>query len=265
MDDVINMHNRREIVGVYRDTDPIFFWANIVDGALKSAQEFHTCRESLASQARNYFNGKEKKDTINPNNISLGILKFGFNNIDRLKSAHNVLNVIEEHYGWVKTKMWILDKKSCQKPASCSSEREYEVVYFKGSKKWLKSSHMISLFALILRLSLRKTFKNVKKFDDFLRKVKSSKSNDNDMRWMKRAIQNMDVILGDYNNLFRGMTTKRMYDDNILANYHASYAEGINRLCAGETGDKKLYNRLIKIAEKHNMKRRTAAAKSNAA
>lgn len=261
MHDVIELHSKRSIIGVYKDTDPLFYWALVVNGKLKPLGEYYTCRESLAQYARDCFNKEEKTNDINFNNMSIGILKFGTSSDVKLERAHNILNLVEEHYGWVKTKMWFVDKTQCYKPASASSVDTYAMAYFKGSRKWLKSSHMISLFALILRVGMRRNFVNVTTFEDFKKKILQSRSSENDIRWMRNAIHSMDIILGQYKKLFRDMPTKRMYDTNVLNESYTAYSEGINLLCTRKTNDRKLLNRFVAISRKYNAKKATAAGK----
>ncbi len=254
----------RSLENFYSCDDPQYFWAKVVGDVVIQLSLPHTCRESLASVARSFINKGGKiipnaprtVESIFLNRTRIVMVIDNTMGAKWMEGGLHILNLVEAHYGWPLTKMNFIKKVT--RP---NIGQKYEIALFDGSRKWLRSTHMISFFTLLIRLGRNKHIREVKTFEEMKKRLAKYKQNmHGDTFWAAQAIEKADVIMGDYTKLFRGFNRKSLYETTKFKDTidRSGFNEGISKLCREKSFDKKLLNRLQNICKEH--KARAASA-----
>lgn len=185
----------------------------------------------------------------------------------KLEAAVKLLNHFEERAGWGLSKLYHTDNtgkfvSSTARygyPASRVTNKEpyIHIHMVVSSNKWLKSSHYISLYLLMLRIGnagFKSTFKSHKQLmeteiPDFLAKKLT------DVRYIRPSYKKWDIFLKDQRELLKGRTSlKDAFKLSHLSHGHNSgYNEGIDKLVAGTSFDMELADRWYALCKKHQI------------
>lgn len=233
---------------------PMFAWANRDGNKVKKITAFYYCRELFTTYINNNLMGNEHYTYIDRpierGKIQLIIIMrkmYDKNRFDRVQSCINLLNVIERYYGWEES-----DAYNIKHVSKKIETDKLHNMYIIGTKKWMKSIHMISLLILILRVGSCYNFSQIANFKDLIKEIQKdpdkifSKSTSerkymvDDWEKLTRILPKYtNIIMGDYNNLFKGFSFKYLYNDTLYINQ-----EGISSLCDNTTEYTRLGNRL---------------------
>lgn len=227
--------------------------------------EFDTCREAFAN--RIYDDVSEKEHKLNDRKLQclvrIAISAHDYDGREKkfekqTKTGLNILNILEDHYNWPLTKMFSVEPFTVW-PDGRSPRRNFSKLLV-GSSKWRKSSHIVSLFLLLFRLPTKSMkFYKVENYEqliklcrqysglpepgskDFAKMVSGDKYN------IARTIKFWGLLMTDLNKLFRGMTSKSIYDK---ADYGQHYRnEGISKLCGFRSSNSKINKRFAILAK----------------
>jgi hypothetical protein len=160
-----------------------------------------------------------------------------------IKSALHILNIIEKEHKWSLTKAHTI------KPYSYG-DKVYGIV---ASKKWMRSPHLVSLFTLIFRFSIRKelqtpSFRRIRSYKGVMKNIKKfSGGLHGDKYKVGASLKYWDPLLRNYSKMFRGWPMKKTFN---RSNYTSHAEEGINRLCKGNSSSPKLRSRFNEVVKK---------------
>lgn len=227
--------------------------------------EFETCREAFAN--RIYDDVAEKEHKLNDRKLQCLVrIAVPLHDCDgkeqkfekQTKSGLNILNILEDHYGWPSTKMFSVEPFTVW-PNGRSPRRNFSKLLV-GSSKWRKSSHIASLFLLLFRLPTRSMqFCKVENYEQLIKLCRQysglpepgskdiAKMVSGDKYNVARTIKFWGPLMTDLNKLFRGMTSKSIYDK---ADYGQHYRnEGISKLCGFRSSNPKINKRFAILAK----------------
>lgn len=138
----------------------------------------------------------------------------------KLFAGKAILNFYEKKAGW--------------KPSTITTVNhsiDDNVWLMTGPKEWMSSPHLLSMVALIMRVSIKEnkpiTFRNEKELVSEWERI--SRSNEGDCRYIKNCHRYFPMLMKEYNRLFI---------DDIKTAYNKSHslfhtAGGIDSLCVG--------------------------------
>ena len=172
----------------------------------------------------------------------------------------NLLNIIEDYHDWPRTNMY-----ECDHYYGCGNLDENNAVYlFNGSSRWSISPHMLSLFTLIIRIpiSVVPFAKNIKIYEDLINKIKNSKYNDRDFRYLYESFLYWPILFVKFNELFKNFPAERNWNiDKIKKENEHEWEtddeweyEGISTLCNFLSGDHKLQSKFKELVDKYGTK-----------
>jgi len=232
-------------VFTYNKDAMLFAWARKYKDKINIITTFEKCREEFTDQfmeclERDRLDSKSYKGIhttnrrINKERTQFVILIDKYNCRKRIESAMNILNIIEEHYGWEKTNAYYVKSKS-------TTTSMNTIIFFDGCIKRIKSPHMISLLTLIIRSGKADNFVKQKTFKSLIGNIKKISNDlhidiklDGTYTPYKKDIINLccllrytKVLMGDYNNLFRGFNKRYFCDEGE----YGGSGEGIMVLC----------------------------------
>ena len=162
----------------------------------------------------------------------------------KMERAVNFINILEKKHGWQETKLYGIDcvKTDVDRPITIAC-------LLTGSRKWLRSPHMISLWLLILRTAGHKYLWNPKSQEELSRKMFNylEKVKGGDAQYMRTSYPYWDKIMSNHDKLFKGFPMKRNYSAKLAWEGNDSPTEGIFKLCKGTTLDKELLKRFKEV------------------
>jgi len=157
-----------------------------------------------------------------------------------MKKAKTLLNHYEDMAGWANTSL-------------VEIANDPNMVLFSGPSNWMRSSFLVSMYSLLIRLSYKdfpsfssngeliKIYKNL--VDDYKNKRKS----DNDLTYMNTCYNRLHLVIENTSKLF----SKKM-EDNYPAEIHINSFHnlgGIFSLCSFNSYNSALNNKFKKICE----------------
>jgi len=207
----------------YNNYRPQFSWASsLYKGEATQLTCWHGCRETFTSEVRRCFNPavrhnwKAKKDIDTRRTRVLVLFKkpdmksrpsLHKEAETQIKEAVRVLNIIERHMKWPKSKAFRV--KDDSKESSC--------FLLTGSGKWMISPQLVSLYLLIVRLCEYDQHTSAfKKFTakDFAAIAKSSGySRTGDFGFYRGCYVKLPLFFDNFDKLFGESTIK----DNFLS------------------------------------------------
>lgn len=156
-----------------------------------------------------------------------------------VKKGIRIINLFERRHKWELTKLFKVEET---KPNDTS--QFYMIV---GNKKWIRSTHMLSLYTLMLRLGNYidevKTCKNI--IDALNKHIECP---NNTVAHARATYKYWDMIMSNFDNIFSGLTTKHIYDINVLA---SQSQEGIFKLCSGHSHHNIIAERFNNVKENY--------------
>lgn len=160
----------------YARFNPSLSWiGEEVDGKAKQVLRWTACREILTSQLWKDIVGKNGKICADHTRLALksvysktsSIFKYKgiFRSSDKaMKTAMNMLNVIEEKAGWDLTVITKSGKKTIK---NYNNDKVIINKYLiRGPKEWMSATPLISLYTLIIRSGWFRAFSKVKQVED---------------------------------------------------------------------------------------------------
>lgn len=225
-------------------------------GYLRALVPITYCRETLCEYMRQQLRAVKEMD-INFNKLHLIIYRRVAagrvdSNLaifqDQVLAGQLMVNLIEKHYGWPLTKVVPTTIINKDVPNACKA------YYLSGSKRWIKSPIMLSLFTLLFRIAARgeKKFKlsaemkSMKTMFSALDDV-ADKSSYQELSYYRVHGARWKVVLDNYNKLF----SKRSMLDHYYPGHRSWYFnEGINKLCDESSLDPTLNKQFIQLAAK---------------
>ena len=239
--------------------NPLFAYVSPPKGGKVYAKtDFIFCRESFCEYLRTDLRGLTHFG-ININKLHMGLYRRLPSNpktLDKTTAnfhqevlfALQIVNTIEQHYGWPLTRAYLLEIDESQSDIlPCN-----KFYYLTASKRWIKSPHMLSLYTLLIRIAatkpkLRKpeeitSLKTLFKYLDFL----SARDHRQEVAFYHEHGAHWEIILSNYRKLFASRTMKDLYYPNTKSWF---FTEGINTLSDRESKDIKLnttYKKILK-------------------
>jgi len=238
---------------------------------------FMSCREDLAGEM--YGIGKRRGKGIIQIDKARFLVRIIFDPTEKyaasttkrfevsVKTGLRMLNIVEKRYNWPLTKMYdvapIDIPRRTNTPTSFSdyerkTTRRILMKMIVGSKRWIRSPHMISLFLLLFRfphsdalaINHRK-FEKVKSYSGLVKACKSPYNGGvaSDVVYVNNTIKFWDILLGDFDNLFRDMPLKENFSSKAYKDGY-SCTEGVDRLCRLCSEHDDLQKRFVAKAKK---------------
>jgi len=162
--------------------------------------------------------------------------------IKEISVSIKVINLIEKKFKWPLTKVY---------HAECKKINENNIFYyFEGSKKWVKSPNLFSLFMLLVRVG--SSLKNNTKFrtlDGFYRSLYKNKLT-TDVSYLKTHYKRFLLAIEYYNRLFGKTSMRDLYLPNTSLN---QFTEGVNNLCDLNTNNLDLRRKFAIIINENKM------------
>lgn len=182
----------------------------------------------------------------------------------QMEAAIRLLNHFEERAGWALSKLYSTDntgKFRCRPhryESNPVTDREpYIHIYMVvSSNKWLKSSHYISLYLLMLRIGnagFKCKAKSHKGIMEELTKHIAKRALD--APYIRSSYKKWDIFLKNQRDLLKGRSSfKESYKLKTLSYGHSGgYNEGIEKLVNGSTYDMTLADRWYALCKKHKI------------
>jgi hypothetical protein len=228
-------------------------------GYISRASDTFYCRESLAHRLYDKITDGDFKD-IGTDKLRLlaeielnkmGRTTQGIPNEDLeknfekgMKIGLHIVNTFEQKCKWQRTKMHSV---------TYATHPEYRIKLLVASARWIKSSHMLSLFTLIFRVAQDTSFHNgpieraktANKIIYYLNEwATKSRSNSYDKVHIKRTIKYWLPLMENFKSFYKGLPIKRNFDRNVKG---CAGHEGIEYLCLQDTNDTDLLKRFVDI------------------
>lgn len=213
------------------------------DGAIEPDCWFYTCRENMITNLE-----KEILKLAGHHNYAVDkarfLIKIRAEREDRLSRAIKVINLFESTYGFPLSRCYRTILRNGAGPNFENAVKEINntvrIYYLVGSRKWVKSSYMLSLYFLLLRyvfhLSSNSAFKDkhiesMEAFEDFIKS--GSGANVNDWMYIKVSHPYWKKIFENYQLLFGRFSIEHNWQAsfNQMSNENTMRYEGIYRLC----------------------------------
>lgn len=213
----------------YYTPNPTFSWFGKKEGGnYKQVTAFHGCRETFSNEIRrklaiNYSEGQHKDMTLKylrilvlrrtQKNASVAVFKKELANQNRwMRESVRMLNVLERKLGWSLTRLYRVEDETLG-GRLLSKERVF-IHALTGSAKWLRSSQLLSLYTLFVRLGRfhkdTKVFRklgDLGKLADALNKVpKKEGQGSRDVKYLNRIKKHLEKILDHRQELFFNRT-----------------------------------------------------------
>jgi hypothetical protein len=200
-----------------------------------------------SSSADNYtpqtFLGKETKDFTEMEKLFTRRILF----------TKQVLNVFEADAGWLKTKVYQLVD-----PAWEDSHVSY---MFEASRRWMKSTYLLSMYLLIIR-SAYSMMKDTVNCDRMIRETKTVEGYLSLLTEFERVVvpsyyidsskQYWQLILKSYPELWERRKMEHYWNKEQMGNAFPSH-EGLHKLVCGNAADYEVNKKFEKILAKEGM------------
>lgn len=228
------------------------------NGEIDFVQGTNTCREGLILNMRQSIVAGSK---IQPTDKFRMIFKWTASekHLDKdlevidgwLKRSIPVLQAFDRAAGWPLTKIYKIDcKQDWLKP-----------YYFLSSRRWMKSSYLVSLYVLLVRMCKDERitgFKDLKGLIATIEKLTKSSNLKCDGPYVKGSLPYWEAIMKGYPRLFRKRKMDYYWNIERLTNSQSNSgsAEGIHLLTCGSTKYPEVRKELLKIKDELNTKKK---------
>jgi hypothetical protein len=227
------------------------------DGKIKLVHSYHSCREGLMSSMRSRITGKN--DIEQPTDKMRIIFRWGASNSNSKKD----LKAID---GWVKRSVPVLH--AFDKLAGWPLTRVYEIetnydnwlraYYFHSSRRWMKSSYLVSLYTLLVRMCKDERITGFKDFDGLVKivsKITKAGGLRTDSTYVKDSLPYWKAIMTGYPDLFRKRKLPYYWDTSRLTGDSLGGAEGVQYLVKGDTKYTDIRKKLLEIKKQLDSKK----------
>jgi hypothetical protein len=224
---------------------------------IRIKSELVSCRDYLCGCLEKKFRGIRNYKNIPIGKTRLLIASSTQSLNDKvMNETVRFLNVLERQHKWTKTVVRKVDFAHCV-AIERMAKKEMVMYALFSSPKWIRSSHMVSLYALIVRLcTFSSSLRSIKTYEDFLSYVKKSNSGIFRDTFARTSLPYVDIIMKNFNELFKGTTIESNYMEEVKKyNYEysgdmANYGEGIMRLTQCTPRNNTLGNRFKDILKR---------------
>jgi len=260
-------------------------------GRVKITSYFDSCRESAVNLIRNQI--EDSDPPLASKRIDLKktrILLYAKSNNDatieskrrfskrkdkEIALGIKLVNHYEKKLGWLLTKMVKVDidetnrnyskiskikrlknaKSPFLTPRRDDVSDTINMYIIVATNKWLKSPHILSLYLLMLRLGCSGFKSNFKTHEELIKDLEkfSNRRGFKDSHHVRDTFKMWDVILENYNKLFKRKSINRLYSSKYLINGCQGFSEGITRLCTGLSRDNKISMEIADICKRNNI------------
>ena len=237
-------------------------------GVITAPPGLATCRESLITMVENEVLKKAESKNL-PTDKGRFIVRLHRTRIKNIEKALKILHLYENVFGFPRTLCYRIEAVKGPDAAGVTEDKmkpfqdRVEYFYILTSRKWIKSSYMVSLLFLILR-NVYQTGESIP----------------------EEALESLDTFKAALNTpagskLFRSlhMSETYRYWETILRNYHELFGkfaiehnwshtfnemrddgtmryEGVYRLCSGNTQSAKIRKRWDKIKKSESERKK---------
>lgn len=237
---------------IYISDSPSYCWVGKSEAGVRpQVSDWMTCRESFIDHLRNQISNNNVTTPKNRVCIMMG-RSVAYNSIAKVKTNFQkrflgqmkrgvrIVNVLEAHLGWTRTRMfdvWGHEKR-----------KQHGAAYLiTGPSRWMRAPQLLSLYTLLLRFGRFEAFESVNTLQGFMdisNKITSKRVGGSflttDRRFMSRTRDSWLPLLEEMDFIYKGRTLRRNYLRKYLADGDTGFSEGISRLASGRTRDKEL-------------------------
>jgi hypothetical protein len=230
-----------------------------VDGNIDLVHGTHTCREGLFSNMRTRICGSNDSQPMDKTRMMF-VWRLAHNSYKRdndivdgwIDRAVPIVQVIDKLAGWPLTRAYKVDAQD--------GIRAY---YFHSSRRWMKSSYLISLYVLLVRMAKDMRVTGFKDFDGLykiLADVTSGGKSGQDQKlasdnsYVKDSLPYWEALMKGYPRLFRKRKMPYYWDTSRL-NGGSGGSEGIQYLVKGSTQYGEVREELLKIKKELDAKK----------
>jgi len=242
-------------------------------GIVKQITEFCGCREDLSDQLYN----NRTRIPLNCLRLLVRIVMVKVDKPNATKVAHDkqaiknfgkhtkvglrILNIMEKRHKWPLTQMFAVEPHIDERHIDGWNEVSRSMTYttylkmLEASNKWMRSPHMISLFALLFRLpnKLPKQFQSIKNYKDLEEACKRCRGADSgDRHYVATTFRFWDPLMANFDKVFDGLPFTKAYSTKNYSQYH--YNEGIYKLCTFESSNSLISNQFAKVMKEAGLK-----------
>lgn len=232
---------------------------------------FEFCRESLIARVFDQVTPGYTKTKLATNNLRIAVkTEFGEKKKAQwpkarsefgkgMKAGMHIINAFERKYKW--ENRTVMHKLV---PFADPRSPNMEIRMFEAHKNWIRSSHMLSLFTLIFRMTQdphfktkefikKKTVKGVmEEIEKYTKKAGSADRNmvERTMRYWAALLKDFDLMFKDLpiaRNFHRKSLGKRTPEYSGARPYFSGAVEGIEVLCTNYARDKEIKKRFHAI------------------
>lgn len=220
------------------------------DGTIKMVSGTHTCREGLFHNMRSRICGSGgTQPTDKMRMIFRWYVNTGSANKDRLKIDSDwaqrsvaVLQAFDKFAGWPLTRVYKLD---------VGSKDWLQAYYYHSSRRWMKSSYLVSLYVLLVRMCADERITGFKDFNGLVELTKkvigSGRNLKHDQSYVSGSLPYWEAIMKGYPDLFRKHKMPYYWDTSRLGGGNSGSSEGIQYLVSGNTKYTEIRQELVKI------------------
>ena len=240
-----------------------FAYEPVKEGKVKLDEWMEPCREVMCDRIREQFRVEKKFDIkktrivtntkliAHNDNIKLNekqkdyIEKLKIEYVREMLTSIKIVNLIEKEFKWPLTKIY---------PAKCKGIDYHNNIfhYFEGSRKWVKSPNMFSLFMLLIRVSSSlKKYIEFRTLDGFYKCLGKNKLTV-DINYLKTHYKRSLLAIEHYNVLFGKPSMRELYIPNRNL---VQFPEGLNTMCDLDTNNLDLRVKFAKILDEKKMLR----------
>lgn len=264
----------------YQQAVKFAFCSKIEKGrTVSQLTSFVTCREDVIK----YFRGRATNRSFKHVDIKrLRILTcfrtspdYNKRHLDRARrvvdkkmgAAIKLLNHFETRAGWGLSKLYHTDNtgkfltpnaRYGYLESRITNKEPYIHVYMVvSSNKWLKSSHYVSLYLLMLRIGsigFKGTFRSHKQLMETELPTLLAKS-PTDSGYIRSSYKKWDIFLKNQRDLLKGRTSLKdsFKLSHLSLGHNSGYNEGIEKLVSGKSFDMQLADRWYALCKKHKI------------
>jgi hypothetical protein len=217
------------------------------DGKIGLISGYHSCREGLMTRMRSRITGASTQ----PNDKMRMIFRFCAGNDN--KAAH-----IKESEDWALRAVPVI--QAFDKLAGWPLTRAYKIetrhdswlraYYFYSSRRWMKSSYLVSMYVMLMRMCKDTRIKGFKDFNGLVKVVQKCIDSGTNLKmdhsYVKASLPYWEAIMKGYPRLFRQYKLPYYWDTSRL-NGGGANSEGLQYLVAGNTSYKVIREELVKI------------------
>jgi hypothetical protein len=218
------------------------------DGCIELVSGSHSCREGLFHSMRQRICGNEGNQ---PSDKTRLLFHWGAakSQISRdmkdiegwITRAVQALQTVDRMVGWPLTRAY---------EVNTGKENIRRIIYTHSSRRWMKSSYLISLYVLIVRMCKDERITGYKDFaalQKLLLDISSSgKTLKCDNGYVKDSVPFWEAVLKGYPRLFRARKMPYYWDTGRL-NGSSGSSEGIQYLVKGTTQYSEIRTEMLKI------------------